>query len=250
MVSGKPPRRSKSSNEPVTIDLQAEETQLMPPHLPPRRRARKKRATDAEMLASDGTETAAHTETEAAPATDTIEADDAKSGSLPLETPRQAKGTPRWQPLRLPASLVASSPSPLPAACNMPAIYTRPVSHFGALHRRPDCGARRPEERVEGLRSAVSQGADTKQIEERLAALESAASQPVPAADTTGLDQVREQLTGLQSTLETLRTSGERRQPDFQSSRPASTVASPKSRKSLKNRGMTSRWPARSPSPD
>ncbi len=62
---------------------------------------------------------------------------------------------------------------------------------------------------VEGLRSAVSQGPDTKKIEERLTALEGAASQPTPAIDTAALDQVREQLTGLQSTLETLRSSGE-----------------------------------------
>ncbi|HLP68467.1 MAG TPA: mitofilin family membrane protein, partial [Rhizobium sp.] len=43
----------------------------------------------------------------------------------------------------------------------------------------------------------------------RLAALESAASQPVPTVDTTALDRVREQLTGLQSALDALRTSGD-----------------------------------------
>ncbi|WP_416797212.1 mitofilin family membrane protein [Ciceribacter azotifigens] len=209
MVSGKPPRRSKSSNEPVTIDLQAEETSADAAASASETESPKERATDAEMLASDGTETAAHTETEAAPATDTIEADDAKSGSLPLETPRQPKGTPTMAAVAaagIVGGLVAlAAAGSMQYAGYLPALS--PTSERSTADQTAELAALRSE--VEGLRSAVSQGADTKQIEERLAALESAASQPVPAADTTGLDQVREQLTGLQSTLETLRTSGE-----------------------------------------
>ncbi len=247
MVSGKPPRRSKSSNETVTIDLQAEETQLMRPIClrdgEPERNVRRTRRCWRPTGRRQRL-----TQRRGRAATDTIEADDAKSGSLPLETPRRPKGHPRWQPLRLPASLVASSPSPLPAACNMPAI-TRPVSHFGALHRdqTAELAALRSELKVFARPFRRARTQSRSRSGWRLLKARQASGtgrryhRDRPGAGTT--DRFAEHARDPSA-------SGKRRQPDFQSSRPASTVASPKSRKSLKNRGMTSRWPARSPSPD
>ncbi|RYC04614.1 COG4223 family protein [Ciceribacter ferrooxidans] len=211
MVSGKPPRRSKSSNEPVTIDLQAEETTAEASAPASATENAEETATDVETEAPppEGTETAARTETEAAPATETVEADDAKSESLPLETPRQPKGTPTMAAVAaagIVGGLVAlAAAGSMQYAGYLPALS--PVSERSTADQTAELVTLRSE--VESLRSAVSQGADTKQIEERLAALEGAASQPVPAADTKGLDQMQEQLTGLQNTLETLRTSGE-----------------------------------------
>ncbi len=125
MVSGKPPRRSKSSNEPVTIDLQAEETASDASSPASATENPEEHAADveAEARAPEEAETATRTETEAGPVTDTVETDNTKSESIPPRHHVSRKGHPRWQPLRLPALLVASSPSPLPAACNMPAIY-------------------------------------------------------------------------------------------------------------------------------
>lgn len=209
MVSGKPPRHSKSSNEPVTIDLQAEETASEA--AAPATESAGERPTDAEaeMLASDGTETAARTETEAAPVTDTVEADGAESESLPPEAPRRTKGAPTMAAVAaagIVGGLVAlAGAGSMQYAGYLPALS--PASERSTADQAAELAALRSE--VEGLRATVSQGADTKQIEERLAALESTPSQPASAADTTGFDQVREQLTGLQNAVETLRASGE-----------------------------------------
>ncbi|HLP66447.1 MAG TPA: hypothetical protein VK181_02890, partial [Rhizobium sp.] len=171
MVSGKPPRRSKSSNEPVTIDLQAEETSADAAASASETESPKERATDAEaeMLASDGTETAARTGAEAAPATGTVEADDAKSEPLPLEAPRQPKGTPTMAAVAaagIVGGLVAlAAAGSMQYAGYLPALS--PASESSTADQTAELLALRSE--VEGLRSAVSQGADTKQIEERLA---------------------------------------------------------------------------------
>ena len=211
MVSGKPPRRSKSSNEPVTIDLQAEETTSDASSPASATENPEEHAADveAETRAPEEAETATRTETEAGPVTDTVETDNTKSESIPPEAPRQPKGAPTMAAVAaagIVGGLVAlAAAGSMQYAGYLPALS--PASGPSTADQMTELAALKNE--VESLRSSVSQGPDTKKIEERLAALESAASQPVPAADTAGLDQVREQLTGLQSTLETLRSSGE-----------------------------------------
>lgn len=215
MVSGKPPRRSKSSNEPVTIDLQAEEAASDAAAPASTAGSSEGNVAGVETEAPEGTETAAPAETEEAPATDTaettgtVESDDTKSESRPAETSRQPKGTPTMAAVAaagIVGGLVAlAAAGSMQYAGYLPALSSAPGP--STAEQMTELAALRSE--VESLRSAVSQDTDTKKIEERLTALEGAADQPAPAMDTTALDQVREQLTGMQSTLETLRSSGE-----------------------------------------
>ncbi len=210
MVSGKPPRRSKSSNEPVTIDLQAEETasDAAAPASAAESPDERKVSSDAETPSTHaGTETT--DAGEATPAAEAAEPEDREPEYRSEEAPRERKGTPTFAAVAaagIVGGLVAlAGAGSMQYAGYLPALS--PASERLAAYQTAELTALRNE--VEGLRSAVSQGADTKQIEERLAALESTENPPVPTVDTTALDQLREQLSGLQSTLETLRTSGD-----------------------------------------
>lgn len=212
MVSGKPPRRTKSSNEPVTIDLQAEETTAAAETPASAAESPEEREVGPEAETAPAhaeTETAARAEAEATPTAEAAEPEVREPEYRSEEAPRERKGTPAFAAVAaagIVGGLVAlAGAGSMQYAGYLPALS--PASERLAADQTAELAALKNE--VDGLRSAVSQGADTKQIEERLAALESTANQPVPAVDTTALDQLREQLSGLQSTLETLRTSGD-----------------------------------------
>lgn len=224
MVSGKPPRRSKSPNDPVTIDL------------------------TADPVAADGT-----AQTEPTERLETIESDGVAASGAPSETDHVSSNGPSGQPEDqtatddLSASGAETPIEPAPAATTetprgertpparsgpaLPALIAAGI--FGGLVALAGAGSMQyagylpavgretapPADisglsaDIEALKSQLAGMADAPpatttdpRLEERLAALETAVTnQASTAADTAALDGLRQQLAQTDAALAALK---------------------------------------------
>ncbi len=220
MVSGKPPRRSKSPDDPVTIELTAEETA---------------RTTETEAAAGVGTEETA------APAESAVDPDRTADSSVEPAPVDVTPSEPEAQPIA-PDSSSATEPSSArqPSGTTTPPTVSPATSAliasgiFGGLIALTLAGSMQyagvipgigPKQQVaapatidntelEALKSDVArlasapaaQGTDPALVE-RIAALEAKASdaQSAPAVDPAIIEELRTQLAGAEQSITALR---------------------------------------------
>ncbi|MFA7414476.1 MAG: mitofilin family membrane protein [Rhizobium sp.] len=215
MVSGKPPRRSKSSNEPVTIDLQAEEAVPNPA------------ASESPLEETTMPEEAAAASPFPEMKDDEAKRpDDAPLDGEPSSSSEEVFGTENPEPETVPpAARQKTSPS-LPSllavgifgglvalagagsmqyAGFLPTIGPAPKDAIPDTNLTTELNALKDQ--VNALAAKANTMADTGQLAERLAALEAAAAvRSKMPTDAAAIDQLQQQLAANGETIASLQS--------------------------------------------
>ena len=215
MVSGKPPRRSKSSNEPVTIDLQAEEAVPNPA------------ASESPLEETAMSEEAAAASPFPEMKDDAGEVpDDAPLTGEPSLSSEEVFETEKPEPETVPPAATQKSSPSLPSlvavgilgglvalagagsmqyAGFLPTIAPAPKDAAQDTGLTTELNALKDQ--VAALAAKANTTADTGQLAERLAALEAAVAvrSDIPT-DAAAIDQLQQQLTANGETIASLQT--------------------------------------------
>ncbi|MDC9834671.1 COG4223 family protein [Rhizobium binxianense] len=212
MVSGNPPRHSKSADEPVTIDLDAQEFAAAADTEKPvdNETADADSAAAADVGLPPGTETASHAEYEEKPAMDAPEEEPAApepSFTPPSEQPApKSAGTSGLIAAGIFGGLVAL-------------LGAGAIQYAGYLPSSSAPQTTSPETadlagEIDGLKQAVANlaanpaSADSGELEKRVAALETAAKAPTVAApaDSGNVEALNQKIAELTGQVDQLRS--------------------------------------------